>query len=443
MTQAHILVVDDEQDICDLIQITLSQMGLNAHCAHSIASAKQLLGQHRFDACLTDLRLEDGSGLELVELITSQFAHCPVAVITAHGNMETAILALKKGAFDFVCKPVELHHLRNLVQGALKVRLSHAKGRDEHTTCALLGNSAPMNRLREMITKVARSQAPVYIRGPSGSGKELVARIIHATSARADGPFIPVNCGAIPQDLMESEFFGHEKGSFTGALAAKKGLFQAAHKGTLFLDEVADLPLDMQVKLLRAIQEKAVRPLGQPQEVPVDCRILSASQKDLNALVQQHVFREDLYYRLNVIEIKVPSLHERKEDIPLLADHILTRLSQLHHREKIQLDAKGLARLTEYTFPGNVRELENILERAMTLCDQTTLNPQSLQLPSHLPRPYPISESENLEEYLHTIERSTILDALEKTQGNKTQAAQLLGISFRALRYRLKKLGLP
>ena len=443
------LIVDDEPDIRELLELTLGRMNVETRSAANLADARQLLGESEFGLCLTDMRLPDGDGLELVETIQQDYPDLPVAVITAHGNMETAVQALKVGAFDFVSKPVDLQILRNLVKGALK--LSNFTNQDRRSRDTLLGDSAVMQTIRSTITKLARSQAPVYISGESGTGKELVAQLIHAKGPRNDKPFVPVNCGAIPSELMESEFFGHKKGSFTGAVSDKEGLFQAADGGILFLDEVAELPLHMQVKLLRIIQEKAVRPVGEQKEVPVDVRILSATHKDLAKLVESGDFRQDLYYRINVIELKVPSLRQRREDIPQLAEHILGRLIQGQDSEHPRLGHAALDALQRYSFPGNVRELENILERALTLSDGKEIQPDELALPIEgtaesptqaFDQPPPPPEGVSLEDYLEGIERQTILAALEQTHNNKTAAARLLGITFRAMRYRLKKLGM-
>ncbi|MCF6209567.1 MAG: sigma-54 dependent transcriptional regulator [Gammaproteobacteria bacterium] len=440
------LIVDDEPDIRELLELTLGRMNIETRSAADLAEARELLSQHRFDLCLTDMKLPDGNGIELVEHISAHHAKTPVAVITAHGNMEWAIRALKAGAFDFVSKPVDLHILRNLVNTALKVSESHPR-LDRRSRNELLGDSKAMQRTRATIAKVARSQAPIYIGGESGTGKELVARLIHNKGPRANQPFVPVNCGAIPDELMESEFFGHKKGSFTGAGADKDGLFQAAEGGTLFLDEVADLPLQMQVKLLRAIQEKAVRPVGSATEQSVDVRILSATHKNLATLVEDGRFRQDLYYRINVIELHVPPLRERREDIPQLTEHTLHKLARQTGLDTPHITPGALKNLNRYPFPGNVRELENILERAMTLCEDNTIRTQDLQLPAtaqtSLPTPGAFDSGQiQLEEHLGEIEKKAIQQALEQTKYNKTAAAKLLGLSFRALRYRLKKLGL-
>ncbi len=442
MTRALALIVDDEPDIRELLALTLGRMEIDCRCAADVTQAKDLLGREHFDLCLTDMRLPDGNGIELVEYIQNAYADIPAAVITAHGNVESAVQALKAGAFDFVSKPVDLQALRALVNTALKLR---HRNKTERSAIALLGDSAAMRNTRATIAKLARSQAPVYISGESGTGKELAARLIHEQGPRSDKPFVPVNCGAIPEALMESEFFGHRKGSFTGAVQNKEGLFQAAHGGTLFLDEVADLPLHMQVKLLRAIQEKAVRPVGEQKENPIDVRILSATHKDLAALVRDNAFRQDLFYRINVIELPMPSLRERTEDIPLLVEHILRKLSAHGGMEFPRLTESALAALTRYPFPGNVRELENILERAMTLCEQGTIREDDLQLIAARGNTNiaPSTAGEMpLEPYLGNIEKETILRALEQAKHNKTAAARLLGISFGALRYRLKKLGM-
>jgi len=435
-----VLVVDDEPDIRELLEMTLERMEVTSHSAADLQQARALLASRPFDLCLTDMRLPDGNGIELVEHIQRRHPQLPAAVITAHGNMEAAISALKAGAFDFVSKPVDLQVLRNLVTTAL--RLSQRPESAQRGALDLLGDSPAMGKTRATIAKLARSQAPVYISGESGTGKELVARLIHQQGPRADKPFVPVNCGAIPEHLMESEFFGHKKGSFTGAVTDKPGLFQAAQGGTLFLDEVADLPLQMQVKLLRAIQEKAIRIVGEQKERPIDCRLLSATHKDLSALVEQGVFRQDLFYRINVIEIHVPSLRERTEDIPLLADHVLGRLAAQSGVPCPVIADGAMAVLRSHPFPGNVRELENILERALTLCDGTEIQADDLQLPAAHMTQAPEPGKMSLEPYLDQIERDTIVDALERTRYNKTAAAKMLGVTFGALRYRLKKLGL-
>ena len=447
-SQPHALIVDDEPDICELLELTLGRMNIDTRAASDLAQAKELLTKHRFDLCLTDMKLPDGNGLELVEHIQLNYPKIPVAMITAHGNMESAIKALKAGAFDFVSKPVDLHILRNLVNTALRVSENQPQ-LDRRSRDELLGDSELMRHTRATIAKVARSQAPIYISGESGTGKELVAKLIHNKGPRANQPFIPVNCGAIPDELMESEFFGHKKGSFTGAIADKEGLFQAADGGTLFLDEVADLPLHMQVKLLRAIQEKAIRPVGASSESSIDVRILSATHKGLSRLVDEGKFRQDLYYRINVIQLPVPPLRDRSGDIPQLTEHTLRKLARQMDLPTPTLAPDALGALSQYAFPGNVRELENILERAMTLCEDNTIRQRDLHLPQNAdnslipPMPGPMDSGQiHLEEHLGEIEKKAILQALEQTKYNKTAAAKLLGLSFRALRYRLKKLGL-
>ena len=440
------LIVDDEPDIRELLEMTLKRMAVNTLSAENITEAKALLSAHTINLCLSDMRLPDGNGIDLVRHIQQNYPSIPVAMITAHGNMDLAIKALKAGAYDFVSKPVELQVLRDLIQTALK--LSHEKT-DEQAPAQhrLLGDSEAMQRIRQTIDKLARSQAPVYISGESGTGKELVARLIHEKGPRAEAPFVPVNCGAIPEELMESEFFGHKKGSFTGATQDKDGLFQAAHGGTLFLDEVADLPLHMQVKLLRAIQEKAIRPIGAQKEVHVDVRILSATHKDLNALIKEGVFREDLFYRINVIELQVPPLRGRPEDISLLTGYFLDRLADQLHLPAPMLSDDAMHKLRRYPFPGNIRELENILERAVTLCEGDVISADDLQLstqPGTAPGTDETTERDGLplETYLQQVEREAILQALAQNDNNKTAAASQLGVSFRTLRYRIKKLGI-
>ena len=438
------LVVDDEPDIRELLVITLNRMNIETRCAENIQSAKQLLNEMPFKLCLTDMQLPDGDGLDLVGHIQKSFPELPVAVITAHGNMDTAIRAMKQGAFDFVSKPVEINALRKLVNSALT--LSSSAPRERRTRHRLLGDSREMKQIRSKIAKVARSQAPVFISGESGSGKELVARLIHEQSAHSTHPFIAINCGAIPHELMESEFFGHKKGSFTGAVTDKNGLFQAADGGTLFLDEVGDLPQPLQVKLLRAIQEKKIRPVGDHREIPVNVRLLSATHQNLAKMIQEGSFRQDLYYRINVIELNVPPLRVRVQDIEMLAVHILSKLTRGNGQTKPSLSKSALAALKHYDFPGNVRELENILERALALYEGNIIEAADLNLPIHVESTPPNEDYHPdqgpLEDYLEEIERRAICDALEKNRWNKTAAAKQLGLSFRSLRYRLKKLNL-
>ena len=452
MSKNQVLIVDDEPDIRELLELTLGRMNLETRSAENLKEAHELLTQFKFDLCLTDMRLPDGNGIDLVRHIQNKHPTLPVAVITAHGNMETAVTALKAGAFDFVSKPLDINDLRNIVRAALRVGQAPAAQASQVGNQKLLGVSAAIDRVRALIEKLARGQAPVYIHGESGTGKELVARLIHELGPRTDKPFVPVNCGAIPEQLMESEFFGHKKGSFTGAVQDKDGLFKAADGGTLFLDEVGDLPVPMQVKLLRAIQERTVRPVGSQSEIRVDVRILSATHRDLHGLVREGKFRQDLYYRLNVIELAIPNLRSRPEDIPVLAEFLCQKLGASLGGEPLTLAASALEGLSRYDFPGNVRELENILERAMTMCDGTEITAEDLHLPdSDLRDPLDsadgtaassLSESESLEEYLARVEESAIRDALDRTQQNKTAAAKLLGITFRALRYKLEKLGI-
>lgn len=478
MTTHQALIVDDEPDIRELLEITLIRMGIDTQSAETVSQAQQFLAEDDYQLVLTDMNLPDGNGIELVRLIQKQYSHIPVAMITAYGNVETAIDALKAGAFDFLSKPVDLSQLRDIVSSALKLSKESAVAEINPNTSdstQILGSAPVIEELNKQITKLARSQAPIYISGESGSGKELVARMIHARGARSNASFVPVNCGAIPSELMESEFFGHRKGSFSGAHEDKEGLFKAAHGGTLFLDEVADLPLSMQVKLLRAIQEKAVRAVGAQSEERIDVRILSATHKDLEKMVEQGEFRQDLFYRINVIRLDVPSLRERPEDIPLLAESFLKDICRECGESSAKIAPEAMQALCDYHFPGNVRELENIIERAFTLCENNTIKVDDLQLSeAHVPltkaqsskrdtvhpelsaaAPAPsiqtLSSTESaqiskrppeqsLEEYLEGIERAEIEAALQATKWNRTAAAKQLGISFRALRYRLKKL---
>ncbi len=438
---SNVLVVDDEADIRELLELTLLRMGLGVRSAGSLGEAMSYLQEESFSLCLTDMRLPDGEGLELVRYISGHCADVPVAVITAHGSTENAVAALKAGAFDYLSKPLTLEQLRTLVKSALNLpEKTPARAIDG---LEMLGDSAPIQHVKTMLAKLARSQAPVYLTGESGSGKELAARLIHANGARREKPFVPVNCGAIPENLMESEFFGYRKGAFTGAETDHDGFFQAAGGGTLFLDEVADLPLGMQVKLLRAIQEKRVRKVGATSEDAVDVRIICATHQNLSALVEAGKFRQDLYYRINVIELRMPALRECREDIPLLARAILERLGMdagvaAHHLSKAAEQA-----LVAYDFPGNIRELENVLERAVALSGAEEIQPIDLQLsPPRSPdeaAPAPNAKWP-LQDYLDRVEREAILEALDKTRFNRTAAAKLLGITFRALRYRMERL---
>ncbi|NND60448.1 MAG: sigma-54-dependent Fis family transcriptional regulator [Gammaproteobacteria bacterium] len=445
MAQPRALIVDDEADIRELLTITLRRMQIDTEAAADLSAGRGLMREQHFDLCLTDMRLPDGNGLELVEWMQTNAPDTPVAVITAHGNVESAVQALKLGAFDFVSKPVDLTNLRRLVTTALRLRGIE----DSSDDMQLIGSSRAMDKVRQTIAKVARSQAPVHITGESGTGKELVARLIHESGPRAGQSFVPVNCGAIPAELMESEFFGHTKGSFTGAVADKEGLFGSADGGTLFLDEVADLPLHMQVKLLRAIQEKAIRPVGESTERAIDVRVLSATHRDLAELVADGKFREDLYYRINVIELTVPPLREREDDMLEIAASLLQRHASGGTTPR--LSDSGREALRRYPFPGNVRELENVLERAVTLSSGNQINADDLQLRDKgQPArdidddtgPAASTDDSTLTEKLDDVERDAIVRALEQTKYNKTAAAKLLGISFRALRYRIKKLGL-
>jgi two-component system response regulator PilR (NtrC family) len=441
----RVLVIDDEEDIRELLDLTLARMGLSADCAGTVAEAKRLLKKERYSLCLTDMRLPDGEGLEIVRLISAEYGETPVAVITAFGSADNAVAALKAGAFDYLAKPVALDQLRTLIKSAINLpRTGAAKevatDKPAGDTGQLTGESPAIAAVREMIAKLARSQAPVYISGESGSGKELAARLIHHCSSRRGAPFIPVNCGAIPENLMESEFFGYRKGAFTGADSDRDGFFQAASGGTLFLDEVADLPLPMQVKLLRAIQEKKVRKVGSAVEEAVDVRIVSATHRMLKECVDAGAFRQDLYYRLNVIELKMPALRERQEDIPLLVESLLARM---YPDGGPRLTEEAMRALRDYGYPGNVRELENILERATALCHDDVVDLKDLQLAEDPA----VSDGESLsgetlDDHLNRVERQSILDALAKTGFNRTAAARLLGITFRSLRYRIERLGI-
>ncbi len=449
----HVLVVDDEADLRELLVITLGRMKLQATAADSLSAARQQLKDAHYDLCLTDMNLGDGTGLELLQFISQHCPTMPTAVITAYGSMETATDAMKYGAYDFIAKPVALDRLRQLIEDGLGISEVEEHREEEDN---LIGEAPSMVALKAQVRKLARSQAPIYISGESGSGKERIARLIHTLGPRREKPFVAVNCGAIPSELMESEFFGHRKGAFTGAVEDRKGLFREADGGTLFLDEVADLPLHMQVKLLRAIQEKSVRPVGEAKEFPVNLRILCATHKNLEDEMEEGRFRQDLFYRLNVIEAHVPPLRDRREDIPKLVQHILNRLSQAWDIPPPSVSSDAVSAIENYTFPGNVRELENTLERALTLCDGNTILPEHLRLASgrstaatsrhnaqaSTTAPTTRPGDQPLEDFLQDIEKQEILKALDATHWNRTAAAKKLGMTFRSLRYRLKKLEL-
>ncbi len=462
--QPLVLLVDDEEDLCTLMQMSLTRMGIRTHIAHRLEDAKKCLSNHQYDACLTDLNLPDGNGLQLLEWISQRCPTLPVAVLTAYGNMDIAIAALKAGAFDFVSKPINQKHLEQLLQKALNkpVDYYHYNQQDSLEHRMLIGQSQPIQQLRITLQKIARSQAPVFITGESGTGKEVVANLVHRLSNRNEGPFIAINCGAIPSELMESELFGHKKGSFTGATQDKQGLIQSAHGGSLFLDEIAELPLNMQVKLLRAVQEKRIRPLGSDGEIDVDFRVISASHQDLDALVQQGKFRQDLYFRIHVMDLVLPPLRERGNDILLLAEHFIHRIAKEWQIPAKRLTERSKELLLGQYYPGNVRELRNIIERAMTLSDDDTIDLQHLQtaplrqtfnpnVESQMSQEQTTHETfmvpkklpeEGLERYIEKIEKEILLNALNITHWNRTLAAKKLGMSFRSLRYRLKKFGL-
>ncbi|QER40834.1 sigma-54-dependent Fis family transcriptional regulator [Acinetobacter suaedae] len=465
--QPLVLLVDDEEDLCLLMQMTLARMGIKTHLAYRVEQAKKFFTEFQYDACLTDLNLPDGNGLDLVQHVTQNYPNTPIAVLTAYGNMDIAIAALKAGAFDFVSKPVNQVHLDQLIQKALnRPRPEQEAAETALENKLLIGRSAPIQQLRIALKKIARSQAPVFITGESGTGKEVVANLVHRLSNRSEGPFIAINCGAIPAELMESELFGHKKGSFTGATQDKQGLILSAHGGSLFLDEIAELPLNMQVKLLRAVQEKKIRPVGSDQEIDVDFRVISASHQDLELLVQQGKFRQDLFFRIHVMDIVLPPLRERGQDILLLANHFIQKISQEWELPAKTLSSRAEQFLLQQYFPGNVRELRNIIERAITLSDDETIDLAHLQtapLRNPIPTPSPHSYSqeeaeqpqytspntsskklppEGLERYLENIEKEVLLNALNLTHWNRTLAAKKLGMTFRSLRYRLKKFGL-
>ncbi len=462
--QPLVLFVDDEEDLCTLMQMMLSRMGIETHVAYRLSQARKMLSEHQYDVCFTDLNLPDGNGLELVEEISQQYPQLPVAVLTAYGNMDIAIAALKAGAFDFVSKPIKQTHLEQLLQKALNKPISQqALNEDALEQRMLIGQSLPIQQLRVTLKKIARSQAPVFITGESGTGKEVVANLVHRLSNRNEGPFIAINCGAIPADLLESELFGHKKGSFTGATQDKQGLIQSAHGGSLFLDEIAELPLNMQVKLLRAVQEKAIRPIGSETEIDVDFRVISASHQDLESLVQQGKFRQDLFFRIHVMDLVLPPLRERGQDILILAQHFIQKVSREWEIPAKALTPRAKEFLLAQYYPGNVRELRNIIERAITLSDEDYIDVQHLQSaplrrsvqmqsPSSVDQLLTTSSEltlsskklpdEGLELYLENIEKEILLNALNITHCNRTLAAKKLGMSFRSLRYRLKKFGL-
>lgn len=451
MTRHTALLIDDEPDILELLDITLSRMKIDCYTAGNLNNAKNILDNQSFDLCLTDMRLPDGNGLDFVEEMQKQCPDMPIAVITAHGNVESAVRALKSGAFDFISKPIDLASLRPLVSTALKLEQKTDTTETSLLEDQLIGQSTAIQNLRETLNKLARNQAPVWISGESGTGKELAARLIHNGGPRSEGAFIPVNCGAIPSELMESEFFGHEKGSFTGATNSSEGLFRAAAGGTLFLDEVADLPLAMQVKLLRAIQEKSVRPVGSQKEIAVDVRILSASHKDLNVEVKEGRFRQDLFYRINVIEVKIPPLRERTEDIPLLIKYLLDRLAKEYDKPLIDFNTDAINALKKYTFPGNIRELENMIERSLALCSGDRICVADLNLPSKnadtvlseaTGQVTELDQSDLGLDQFADRDKTQLLEALENTRWNKTAAAKALGLSYRQLRYKLQKYGM-
>ena len=467
--QPLVLLVDDEEDLCLLMQMTLARMGIKTHLAYRVEQAKKFFTEFQYDACLTDLNLPDGNGLDLVKHVTQNYPNTPIAVLTAYGNMDIAIAALKAGAFDFVSKPVNQTHLDQLIQKALNRPQPEQEAAETALENKLLiGRSAPIQQLRIALKKIARSQAPVFITGESGTGKEVVANLVHRLSNRSEGPFIAINCGAIPTELMESELFGHKKGSFTGAAQDKQGLILSAHGGSLFLDEIAELPLNMQVKLLRAVQEKKIRPVGSDQEIDVDFRVISASHQDLELLVQQGRFRQDLFFRIHVMDIVLPPLRERGQDILLLANHFIQKISQEWELPAKTLSSRAEQFLLQQYFPGNVRELRNIIERAITLSDDETIDLAHLQtaplrgsIATPVTMPFATQEEneqvhpstspamsskklppEGLERYLENIEKEILLNALNLTHWNRTLAAKKLGMTFRSLRYRLKKFGL-
>ncbi|MEB3753312.1 sigma-54 dependent transcriptional regulator [Acinetobacter sp. MD2(2019)] len=463
----RVLLVDDEIDLCLLMQMTLKRMGIESELAHTVSDAKKKLRLQHFNACLTDLNLPDADGISLVEHMNQHYPNTPIAVISAYGNMEIAINALKAGAFDFISKPILPEALQQLLEKAIVPHETSNLNQPEIEDRCLIGHSAPMHQLKQTLRKISRTQAPIFITGESGTGKEVVANLVHQLSNRKNGPFIAINCGAIPAELMESELFGHKKGSFTNATHDKQGLIQSAHGGSLFLDEIAELPLNMQVKLLRAVQEKKIRPIGSDTEHAVDFRIISATHQNLEQLIQQGKFRQDLFFRLHVMNIELPPLRERGEDIIELARHFIQQICQEWGLANKQLTANAHAFLMQHAFTGNVRELRNMIERAITLCDDKQID--AVQLQGHVSPAHSVAENlathpdialsnskipdiqmsapkqlpeQGLEAYLEQVEKDILLNALELTHWNRTLAAKKLGMSFRSLRYRLKKFGL-
>lgn len=461
--QPLVLLVDDEQDLCMLMQMSLSRMGIKTHMAHHLQQAKYFFSEYKYDACITDLNLPDGSGLDLVKHVSQHYPKTPIAVLTAYGNMEIAIASLKAGAFDFVSKPINQLHLQQLLQKALHVpQLRETISDAPLEESMLIGDSQVIHKLRESIKKIARSQAPVFITGESGTGKEVVANLIHLLSNRSDSPFVAINCGAISEELMESELFGHKKGCFSGATQDKQGLIQAANGGTLFLDEIAELSLAMQAKLLRALQEKKIRPLGSDTEIEVDFRIISATHQDIEAFVEQGKFRHDLFFRIHVMDIVLPPLRERDCDILILANHFLQQICTEWRISTKSFTEQAKAFLLQQHYSGNVRELRNIIEKAITMSDEDYIDIQQLQpaphrgihkveqhdlmqskaLPIVMPNKAQNIPEEGLEQYLEKVEKEVLLSALNQTHWNRTLAAKKLGMTFRSLRYRLKKFGL-
>ncbi len=440
------LIIDDEPDLLSLLSISLKRMGVESIKAADVKSALKTLDRSDIDLCFTDLRLPDGSGLEVVRHVQKHHRNIPIAVITAFGEPSTAVQALKSGAFDYVSKPIEISELQAMVETALRLIPAEGDSTGLESDKTLLGQSRSIQKIRELVARVARTQAPVHISGETGTGKELIARLIHDNGPRSAFPFIAVNCGAIPRELMESEFFGHRKGSFTGAHQDSQGLFRAAHRGTLFLDEVAELPFDLQVKLLRAIQEKKIRPVGDAQETPIDVRLISATHRNLEKLIESGDFREDFYYRINVIPMMAPPLRKRPEDIPELAEFVVNRLAAEGNFTAPEISAEAMDMLTGYDFPGNVRELENILERTLALSDSEVIEDEDIILPSPSPGRKQNSEFDSelselpIDEHIMHVEIERITAALAETNGNITEAAKILGTSFRSLRYKIKKL---